>query len=44
VEGEGRDLKALYLDASGKAVGFALAGAKVSERQSLGKSMPDVLA
>jgi rubredoxin-NAD+ reductase len=44
VEGEGRDLKALYLDESGKAVGFALTGTKASERQSLGKSMPDVLA
>ena len=44
VEGQDRDLKALYLDGSGKPVGFALAGAKVAERQALGKTMPDVLA
>ena len=43
VEGEGRDLKALFLDGAGTAVGFALSGARVAERQTLGKSMPDVL-
>ncbi|HVI50757.1 MAG TPA: FAD-dependent oxidoreductase [Candidatus Sulfotelmatobacter sp.] len=44
VEGEGRDLKALYVNGDGAAVGFALSGAKTGERQALGKSMPDILA
>jgi rubredoxin-NAD+ reductase len=43
VEGEGRDRKALFVDGSGKEVGFALCGARASERQILGKAMPDML-
>jgi len=43
VEGEGRDLRALYLDQDGKPQGFALTGTKAAERQTLGKTMPDML-
>jgi len=44
VEGEGRDLKALYVNEAGKPVGFALSGAKTAERQTLGRETPDLLA
>lgn len=43
VEGEGRDLKALFV-AGGEAIGFALSGQRVGERQSLAAGMPAVLA
>jgi rubredoxin-NAD+ reductase len=43
VEGEGRDRKALFVAPDGKALGFALSGTRVSERQSLGREMPDLL-
>ena len=43
IEGEGRDLKALFQTPEGHAVGFALCGARAAERQVLGKSMPDIL-
>ena len=43
VEGEGRDRKALFEDSDGRAVGFALSGARTAERQSLAKAMPDLL-
>jgi rubredoxin-NAD+ reductase len=44
VEGTGRDLKALFVDAQGKALGFALTGGFAQERQSLGKTMPELLS
>ncbi|MBI3445970.1 MAG: FAD-dependent oxidoreductase [Magnetospirillum sp.] len=43
VEGEGRDRKALFIGSDGRALGFALSGGRVSERQSLGREMPDLL-
>ncbi|BAE52231.1 NAD(P)/FAD-dependent oxidoreductase [Paramagnetospirillum magneticum] len=43
VEGEGRDRKALFVSPGGKALGFALSGTRVNERQSLAKEMPDLL-
>jgi rubredoxin-NAD+ reductase len=43
LEGEGRDRKALFVAPDGKALGFALSGVRVSERQSLAKEMPDLL-
>jgi rubredoxin-NAD+ reductase len=43
VEGEGRDLKALFLGEDGKPLGFAVTGACVNERQTLAKDMPDTL-
>ena len=43
IEGEGRDLKALFMGADGHALGFALSGTKAAERQVLAKSMPNVL-
>jgi rubredoxin-NAD+ reductase len=43
MEGEGRDVKALFLAADGKPLGFALSGARVAERQALAKEMPDLL-
>lgn len=44
VEGAGRDLKAMFVDAQGRALGFALTGSFAAERQALGKIMPDLLA
>ncbi|MCR6631279.1 MAG: FAD-dependent oxidoreductase [Magnetospirillum sp.] len=44
VEGEGRDRRALFVDGGGKAIGFALSGTRTAERQSLARTMPDVLA
>lgn len=44
VEGEGRDLKALFMDMAGTPLGFALSGKAATERQVLGKSMPDLVA
>lgn len=44
VEGAGRDLKAMFVDAQGRALGFALTGSFAAKRQALGKTMPDLLA
>jgi len=44
VEGEGNDLKALYRDADGRLLGYALTGAAVQERLALNKQLPPVLA
>jgi rubredoxin---NAD+ reductase len=44
IEGEGRDLKALFLEPSGRAIGFALTGARASERQALVRDMPALIA
>lgn len=43
VEGEGQDLKAQYLSEQGSALGFALTGSYAGERQTLGRTMPDLL-
>ncbi|MDR3440443.1 FAD-dependent oxidoreductase [Telmatospirillum sp.] len=43
LEGEGRDRKALFLDGNDRPIGFALSGARTSERQALAKGMPFVL-
>ena len=43
VEGDGRDLKALFVSKDGTALGFALSGACAAERQALAKTMPGVL-
>jgi rubredoxin-NAD+ reductase len=43
IEGEGRDLKALFVGTDGKPLGFALSGNRATERQALAKTMPDVL-
>jgi len=43
ISGAGRDRKALFVDAGGKALGFALAGAAAGERQALAKEMPEPL-
>ena len=42
-EGRGSDRKALFIGPEGQALGFALSGALVSERQALAKEMPDLL-
>lgn len=42
IEGLGRDRKALFVAPDGHPLGFALSGARVSERQSLAKEMPDL--
>ncbi len=44
IEGEGRDLKALFQGLSGGAIGFALTGALTSERQRLVRDMPALIA
>ena len=44
VEGQGNDIKALYLGASGQLLGYALTGAAVQERLALNKQLPPVLA
>ena len=43
LDGDGRDRKALFEDGAGRAMGFALSGARVAERQALAKAMPDLL-
>lgn len=43
IEGSGRDRKAVFEAADGSALGFALSGALVAERQTLAKTMPDLL-
>lgn len=44
IEGEGDDLKALFVSPEGRALGFALTGAETKGRQALAKDMPDLLA
>ena len=44
VSGSGRDLRALYRAADGSAIGFALSGTETAARQTLAKTMPDMLA
>ena len=44
VEGEGSDLKALYLTADGTLLGYALTGAAVQDRLALNKQLPPVMA
>lgn len=43
IEGEGRDLKAVFTGPDGAALGFAVSGTRAAERQALGKLMPDLL-
>lgn len=44
VEGSGADLKVLCRDAAGRLLGYALTGAAVSEKLSLNKELPALLA
>ncbi|TWI57493.1 rubredoxin-NAD+ reductase [Pseudomonas duriflava] len=44
VEGNGSDIKALYRDATGQLLGYALTGSAVSEKLTLNKTLPPVLA
>ncbi|RFQ14684.1 FAD-dependent oxidoreductase, partial [Pseudomonas sp. ATCC 13867] len=44
VEGSGADLKVLYRDTAGRLLGYALTGAAVSEKLSLNKELPALLA
>ena len=44
VEADGNNVKALFRDASGKLLGFALTGNKVSEKMALQKELPPILA
>ncbi|TLX64071.1 FAD-dependent oxidoreductase [Stutzerimonas nosocomialis] len=44
VEGEGADIRALFRDAEGRLLGYALTGATVAERLALNKQLPPVLA
>jgi rubredoxin-NAD+ reductase len=44
VEGSGSDIKALYRDASGALLGYALTGAAVQEKLALNKLLPALLA
>lgn len=44
IEAEDNNVKALFRDASGKLLGFALTGAKVSEKMALQKELPAILA
>lgn len=44
VEGEGSDLRALYLTADGTLLGYALTGAAVQDRLALNKQLPPVMA
>lgn len=44
VNGEGRDLKALYMGEDGRAAGFALTGAATQARQAMAKGMPSAMA
>lgn len=43
VQGEGRDLKALFMANDGRAQGFALTGSETQARQAMAKDMPDLL-
>ncbi|RFQ09672.1 FAD-dependent oxidoreductase, partial [Pseudomonas sp. ATCC 13867] len=40
----GADLKVLYRDTAGRLLGYALTGAAVSEKLSLNKELPALLA
>lgn len=44
IEAEDNNVKALFRDASGKLLGFALTGSKVSEKMTLQKELPPILA
>ena len=44
VEGQGRDLKAVFTAPDGAKLGFAVSGTCAADRQALGKIMPDLLA
>lgn len=44
IEAEDNNVKALFRDASGKLLGFALTGTKVSEKMALQKELPAILA
>jgi len=44
VEGQGADIKALYLGADGKLLGYALTGAAVQDKLALNRQLPPVLA
>lgn len=44
VEGEGNDLKALFVGSDGRLLGYALTGTAVQERLALNKQLPPVLA
>lgn len=44
VEGEGRDLTALFYEADGLPLGFALSGQALDKKMALGKQMPALLA
>lgn len=44
VQGQGRDLKALFMGSDGQAQGFALTGSEIKARQLMAKDMPDLLA
>ncbi len=44
IDGDGRDLQALFIGGSGEPLGFAVCGKRVGERQALAKAMPALLA
>ncbi|BAN51282.1 NAD(P)/FAD-dependent oxidoreductase [Metapseudomonas resinovorans] len=44
VEGAGSDIKALYRDAAGSLLGYALTGAAVQEKLALNRELPPLLA
>lgn len=44
VDGSGRDLRAVFRDPAGQALGFALTGSQSKARQTLAKDMPDLIA
>ncbi|MDH4568183.1 FAD-dependent oxidoreductase [Pseudomonas sp. BN414] len=44
VEGSGADIKALYRDAAGSLLGYALTGAAVQEKLALNRELPPLLA
>jgi len=44
IEVDGNNVKALFRDASGKLLGFALTGNKASEKMALQKELPPILA
>lgn len=44
VEGVGEDLKAVFVDPDGAALGFALSGAETKARQTMAREMPPLMA
>lgn len=44
IEGQGQDRRAIFIDLTGKQLGFALTGTETKARQSLSRDMPDLLA